>query len=286
MPYPDDPGLRAATRDLLAQSWTKLPAAIDRAARWGADWCELSTPFVEREGDRVVAHVGVIELPLVIEGREQVYAGIHAVCTAGDRRRRGLMRATMARALAWADQRYAGALLWANDPALYQPFGFVEREESIFVGEVRGGPSRARALDLERPDELAFVRERLERRVPVSRRSGARGPAAALELLDLSLWRSGPELAHLPELECLVVYAVRERFLDLYDVIAEHEPPLAEIAARLGERIDTAVVYFTPDRLAAPWLRAEPTSLLDTLMTRGPWPSELEALAIPPLTRC
>lgn len=285
MAFPDDPALREAILALLGATWTRLPEAIARARGWGADWCELSTPFVEVVEGEVAAHVGVMPVELVVEGEARRLAGIHAVCTAARQRGRGLMRAALERALAWAEVEggFDGAILWANDPAIYGRFGFVARPESIFVGAVKGGPRRAEELSLARAEDVARVRACLERRAAISRRSGVTGPAA-LCLIDLALWQPGPSLAYLPEQGAVVVYAVRERFLDLYDVIAPREVTLAEIAAQMGERIDTAVVYFSPERLDAPHLRAEPTTLYDTLMTRGV--AMAEVLAVPPLGRC
>jgi GNAT superfamily N-acetyltransferase len=276
MPYPDDPALRVETLDLLGRIWTRLPSAVVRARGWGVDWFEVSTPFLEREHGRVVAHVGVLEIPVVLAGEAMTVAGIHAVCSHPEHRRRGHMRAAMERALAWADARHETAVLWANDPSIYGRFGFVARQESMFVGPVRGGPAReVRTLQLDQPADVAFLHERL-----ADRESGW------LALLDLALWTPGPSVAYLPELDCIVVYAVRERFLDLYDVIARDVPPLADIAACLGERIDTAVVYFSPDSLAAPALVPEPTVLIDTLMVRGRWPVEDRVFAFSPLSRC
>jgi predicted N-acetyltransferase YhbS len=286
MPYPDDPALRSETLELLGRIWTRLPSAVERARACGVDWFEVSTPFVELEAGRVVAHVGVLEIPVVLDGEARTIAGIHAVCSRAEHRGRGHMRVAMQRALAWADARFETAVLWANDPSIYGRFGFVARQESMFVGPVRGGPTRElRSLALDRPADVAFLRERLAAREPVCRRLATREPGW-LALLDLALWTPGPSLAYLPELDCVVVYAVRERFLDLYDVIAGEIPTLADIAARLGERVDTAVVYFSPDSLAAPALLAEPTVLIDSLMVRGRWPIEDRAFAFSPLGRC
>jgi predicted N-acetyltransferase YhbS len=286
MPYPNDPGFRSETLDLLGRIWTKLPGAVVRARESGVDWCEVSTPFVQYEAGRIVAHVGVLEIPVVLEGEHRTIAGIHAVCAHPEHRRRGHMRAAMERALAWVDARYDTGLLWANDPGIYGRFGFVAREESMFVSPVQGGPaSRVRALTLDQPADVAFLRERLADRRPVSRAMATCDPGW-LALLDLALWKPGPSLAYLPDLECIVVYAVRERFLDLYDVIARDIPTLSDIAARLGERIDTAIVYFLPDILAAPALVAEPTVLIDSLMVRGRWPQSDHAFAFSPLGRC
>lgn len=164
-------------------------------------------------------------------------------------------------------------------------FGFVAREESIFVVAQRGGPARARPLALDLPEDRALVRERLARRTPVSERSGVTGNAAALELLDLALWPHGPSLAYLPELDAIVVYTLRERFLDLYDVIAERPLALAELTSQLGQAIETVVIYFTPDRLMPAQPLIEPTTLDDVLMTRGRWPLA-GPFAFPPLARC
>ncbi len=294
MPYPTDPSLRSGTLELLAGIWTRLPAAVERSRAWGADWFEVSTPFIHVEDGRVVAHVGVLEIPVVLEGRPQTVAGIHAVCSHAEHRRRGHVRALMERALAWVDERHATAMLWANDPGLYNRFGFVARPESIFVGSVSvrssaradsDSSNKLRPLMLDQPEDLAFVRERLARRGPVSSHVAAAGPGW-LALLDLALWTPGPSLAYLPELDCIVVYTIRERFLDLYDVIADRMPTLGEIAGQLGSRIDTAVVYFSPDSLDAPDLVAEPTVLIDDLMIRGPWPTGERAFAYSPLGRC
>jgi predicted N-acetyltransferase YhbS len=286
MPYPNDPALRAETLDLLGSIWKRLPSAVVRARASGVDWFEVSTPFLEYEAGRIVAHVGVLEIPVVLDGEAQTIAGVHAVCSHPEHRGRGHVRAAMERALAFVDARWGTAVLWANDPSIYGRFGFVAREESMFVGPVRGGKARElRALMLDQPADVAFLREQLARRKPVSQRVAVREPGW-LALLDLALWTPGPSLAYLPDLDCIVVYAVRERFLDLYDVIAGEMPTLADIASRLGERVDTAIVYFSPDLLGTPDLVAEPTVLIDSLMVRGrAWMGD-RGFAFSPIGRC
>jgi len=72
-----------------------IGAHVEAAGALGLDWGEVSTPFVKIVGGEVVSHVGVLSLPLVIEGRAVTAAGIHAVCTHPDHRRRGHYRAVM-----------------------------------------------------------------------------------------------------------------------------------------------------------------------------------------------
>lgn len=286
MAYPSDPHLRASTLELLGSIWTRLPDAVARASGWGADWCERSTPFVHTVDGSVVAHVGVLEIPIMLAGRSCTIAGVHAVCTQPGQRGRGHMRTCMEAALTWVDARYQTALLWANDPAIYARFGFVSQVESMFVGPVRGGSEGSvHVLERDDPEHMTLLAQQLARRSPVSQRAAARDPGW-LALLDLALWTPGPNLAWIPELECVVVYSIRERFLDLYDVIAPRMPSLAEIAARMGPRVDTAIVYFCPDALDHPALVAEPTVLLDQLMVRGDWLTDALPFAVSPLGRC
>ncbi|KIG18426.1 Acetyltransferase, GNAT family, potentially associated with YqeK [Enhygromyxa salina] len=286
MAYPANPNLRASTLALLSGIWTKLPAAVARARAWGADWCERSTPFIHTIDGEVVAHVGVLEIPVVIDGRAQTVAGVHAVCTAAELRGRGHMRACMEAALAWIDARHATAILWANDPAIYTRFGFASQAESIFVGPVVGGrEDGVRLLARDDPADMEFLTAQLARRSPVSQRAATHEPGW-LALIDLALWTTGPSLAWIPALECVVVYAVRDRFLDLYDVIGASIPSLADIAAHVGPGVDTAITYFCPDALGDHTLVAEPTVLIDQLMVRGAWPSDPQPLAFAPLGRC
>ncbi|PRQ09759.1 GNAT family N-acetyltransferase [Enhygromyxa salina] len=286
MAYPASPELRASTLALLGGTWTRLPSAVAQARVWGADWCERSTPFVHTIEGEVVAHVGVLEIPVVLAGRSCTVAGVHAVCTHAELRGRGHMRGCMEAALSWIDARYDTAILWANDPEIYTRFGFVSQAESIFVGPVPGGPDDGlRLLARDDPRDMDFLATQLARRCPVSRRVAGHD-GGWLALIDLALWSPGPSLAWIPALECVVVYSIRERFLDLYDVIAPQMPSLAQIAAHMGSQVDTAIAYFCPDALGDHGLVAEPTVLIDQLMVRGEWPSDPQALAFSPLARC
>jgi predicted N-acetyltransferase YhbS len=286
VPYPANPDLRAATLALLGGIWTRLPDAVARASNWGAHWCEHSTPFVHTVDGSVVAHVGVLEIPAVLAGQACTIAGVHAVCTQPQERGRGHMRGCMEAALAWVDARYPTSILWANEPGIYSRFGFVSQAESMFVGPVVGGRDDSiRVLALDEASDVALLTEQLARRSPVSRRAAAHDPGW-LALLDLALWSPGPSLAWIPELECVVVYSIRERYLDLYDVIAPRMPALADIAGHLGAGVDTAIVYFCPDALGDHALLPEPTVLVDQLMVRGEWFSDAQPFAFSPLGRC
>ncbi|MDQ3037109.1 MAG: GNAT family N-acetyltransferase, partial [Myxococcota bacterium] len=177
MPYPEDLAARAAIVDLLGSVWHHVPSAIERAHRWGGDWFELSTPFVRAEGARAVSVVGVIEMPLRVAGADVIAAGIHGVCTRPAHRGHGHFRAAMEEALRFADSFASVALLWTEQPAIYERFGFRRVVEEIVRVELdppsaRG--ERPRRLDPERDDDLALLRRALDARAPISERLATR----------------------------------------------------------------------------------------------------------------
>jgi hypothetical protein len=288
MPYPNDPAFRSSTIDLLGTIWKKVPPGIVTSRAWGADWLEGSEPFVRAERGESLAHVGVLEIPVVARGRRVTLAGIHAVCTRADHRGRGHMRDVMTRALAWVDARYEAAVLWANDAAIYGRFGFVARSEHVFRTRVEttNGAPRTRRLSLDDADDRRLFRERLARRAPVSQTFGAMD-AGWLTMINVALWGAdAPAIVLADAIDAIVVYEVQGRVLRLYDVIAAAMPPLDAVVSCLGGGFDAVDVFFAPDGLGVSALEALPTPLDDTFMVRGSIVPEGTGVVLSPLSRC
>jgi GNAT superfamily N-acetyltransferase len=180
---------------LLGTIWPRLPAAIERARAWGADWDAHSQPFVHVEDNEVIAHTGVLPITPSV-------AGIHAVCVHPRHRGRGLLRQTMARALEWVDARYPSAVLWANDAAIYGRFGFSERAETMFVGKPAGSAAETMAIAPDHPR----VRQAI----------------GWLGLINLALMNPLPSIALVED--SLVIYEIRGRVLRLYHADRVVEP--------------------------------------------------------------
>ncbi len=294
--------------ELMDRVWPWFRDTHDRAARRGLRWAECSTPFVHREEGKVVAHAGVLELPLVIEGRPVRAAGVHAVATDPAHRGRGHMKRVVEAALAFVDERYELAVLTAGEAELYTRFGFRVVPEHRFVGGKpgiataasrvaraktpatpgedrlpRGGsPPPLRRLDPDRAEECAILRRLLRDRAPVSALLGVTRESPVF-LFNTA----GHPLHYAPDLDAVLMFDVVDRSLRLKDVVADAIPSLEEVLARVPEPFERVEVWFAPDRLGGN-LRAEPWIFGgdEVLMARGPFLRDGIRATLPRTARC
>lgn len=275
-----------ARLDLLASIWPRLRPAIARAEPLGADWFAMSTAFDHVVGDEVVAHAGVLEIPMVIDGAATRVAGIHAVCTAAAHRGRGLARGVIQAAVAHAEAFAPTIVLHANDPAIYDRFGFRPIDQWVWWRDVddRRRAAPMRRLSADRPQDVAMVHAAFVDRLPVAASLGI-GEAAPLFVLDEILGCDGfARLWALDDLGVVVAADLEDRLLQIYDVVGRTWPPLDELLARAPGRVDRVEVFFAPERWADAAWRVRPGEPVDTLMVRGPFTQA--PIGMPPLARC
>ena len=274
-----DPRLAA----LFGRVWRGLPAAAERAGVLGFRWTDVSTPFVRWAGERAIAHVGVIEVPLVLEGRRVRVGSVHAVCTDPDLRGRGHCRSLLEEALAFCDARYETLMLTTLIPDLYAKFGFRTLQEHAYARalsssrSVRAVPA-LRGLSADVPDDVALLRRLLAERAPVSARVGSLEKGTVLVVAVLLTWGDFSRVHYHEALDVVTVHEVHDHTLLLYDVVGRTVPPLEQLTESIDA--DRVVVLFPPERLgdgfvAEPWdpVRAQSLGYGDetVLMARGPF---------------
>lgn len=285
--YAEEPSLLPRVIALLGTVFGFVPEQIAAAEPIGLRWAEVSRPFVVTEGGTdgpVLAHVGVLALPLVVDGERIDAAGVHAVATHPDHRGRGLYRRCMEAALAHVDATYDVTLLSTGLPAIYAPFGFRHVTEHRFLGRmprVRRTPD-VRPLDYADAADVRRLRDLLARREPVSDRFGLRGEEAVF-LFNQA--RTPP--LYSPSLEALLVTQLEGETLRLFDVVAPRMPTLAEVVARLPQEGGNVEVHFEPSKLEAE-LEPEPFVLDgdDHLCVRGALACEARPFFWPCPARC
>ena len=283
-PLPGSPESIASVLDLLALCFPGFRESEGIARGHGLRWEEISTPFVRLEEGVPVSHLGLLEMTLVVGGRERVVGGFHAVCTHPDHRRRGHFRSHMEEALAFCGGRYETLVLTAGVPALYEPFGFRHFAEHLFVGEWdgRGGRGGLRELDRGDREDLARLHRLLAEREPVSEVLGA------VRERDVFLFATArTPLLRSDELD-LVVAARRDgTTLRILDVVARRVPTLDRLLDLFEAPVERVEVCFAADRLGGD---LTPTPHLldgdDHLMVRGPFLPDATPAMLSPVSRC
>lgn len=301
MPYPDDPALERELLDLFASCWPRVPRAIERARLLGGDWRALSWPFVSRDADgRAAGHAGVLVQDLIVGGRRRRLAGVHGVCVHPRARGRGHMRRSLEQALAFVDDRFEDAVLWTEEPALYERFGFAVRRESIALVELEPARARARAepwpalggraLALDASGDREGLRALLREREPLSERAASVEPGG-LALVDLALTPGGEQLLRaFDALECVAALERAGERLIVHDLWARRVPALEDFLERAAPDARTLELRVEIDRWLERDHRRLPHASEDLLMVRGEGLARsLDALGsfcLSPFARC
>ena len=271
---------------LIDRVWPGFGERIVRAGRLGFAWESVSTPFVALDGERVIAHVGVLEVPIVVAGRSQVVGGIHAVATDPDHRGRGHARALLTEAIEHCRPRFETLVLTTAIPRFYERLGFRPVREHAFRGRVAPRPAppagEVRPLSLDDPGDVALLRRLLAARAPVSCRLGPVEPGTIFGIACL-LQAGRPEILHyVAPLDAVVACERRGPVLMLHDVVSAVIPRLPALLEWLGEGVEEVLTLFTPDRVGGP-LVPQPGPI--ELMVLGPLAVEGLPMMLPPYSR-
>lgn len=286
--YEADPGLGDRVFELLERVFPGVGRGRANGVAFGVPWESVSTPFVVTDGERVVAHVGLMPLPFFINGRREVVGAVHGVATDPDLRGRGLFRSLMAQLLTFAADRFQTLTLTTAHPEYFRSFGFQVVPESIFrvAAPPVGGPA-GRLLDLGTPADRAVITSLIRRRAPLS-------PvlAAADDLGCWAFYEFGSEIRYDAALDVAVIAERREDSLAVFDLVAARPPSLADIVRIAGVKVQEVVFYFDPAaaiegcRVAAHDLAGgvwalEPGVTNLSFMVRGQWESAGRSLMLP-----
>lgn len=276
-----DPTLSERLFDLIDTVFPGLRQVAHNARALGAPWESVSTPFLICEGERVLSHVGVIELSLIVLGEKTAVGSIHGVATHPDYRRRGHYRQVIEETLHYCAQRYPMQILTTEHPEYFEPFGFRVVQEHGFTITPQSTQRRdgLRLLDPHDVQDIALLHRLLETRTPVSQVVGVINEKAVFCFNEGSR-----PLYYAADLDVILCLEQEGTCLSLLDIVGPHIPPLAAIVERVPHPVEEVVICFSPDRLA---VTAEAKPYLfdhdgpSYLMVRGPFAAEGHAFTLP-----
>jgi predicted N-acetyltransferase YhbS len=251
----------------------------------GVSWETASTPFVWIEGEKTIAHVGVLEIPLVVMGKLSTVGGIHAVCTHPEFRRRGHYRQIMTEVISYCDDRYQTLILTTSQPELYTPFGFRVVPEHAFTAKPTSTAkiNKFRILDLQNSGDKELLHRLLEARRSVSQIVGVVQEKAAW-----CFYEATNPLYYAEDLDAIACLEVENNRLKLFDVVSPQVPNLAAIVESIDGQIDEVEIYFSPDRLQVVEYQTHPHIFEGDsfLMVRGDFAAENQQFMLPRSARC
>lgn len=282
--FTEDPTLSDRLFELLEIVFPGISSLAATIEGIGVSWEAASTPFVWVEGEKVIAHVGVLEIPLVVMGKQTLVGGIHAVSTHPEFRRRGYYRQIMTEVLSYCDDRYQTLILTTAQPELYTPFGFrVVREHAFIAKPTSNSKSKKfRLLDIQDSEDKKLLCRLLEERESVSQVVGL-----VKEKAVWCFYEATNPLFYAEDLEAIVCLELKGTRLKLFDIVAPKICSLNAIVERIERKINEVEIYFSPDRLEVDY-RAEPHIFEGDsfLMVRGDFAAENQQFMLPRSARC
>ncbi len=269
---------------LLEECFPGIKANIIRCEGLGFPWASL--PFLKLVNGEVVSHVGFLEYPLIIQGRQYKVGALHAICTQEAHRNQGLASELIQEALEWAKGRYAFVVLFTEIPQFYRQLSFHPIQEYRFHLRCQHPKGSRHLTPVISPKDHSLFVQLFKTRAPLSNQMWVKdeGTIASFNTLFATYpvyW----SLYYSSSFNGFLSYLVEDRTLHLFDVIADKIPSLDLILDHLPTPIEDIYFYFSPDRLTD---QAVPQPYLydkGHFMVHGHLPTD-QPFMISPLSRC
>lgn len=156
---------------LLDSCFPGVKAMADKGRTHNAYWDKSSIPFIVREGQEIIAHLGLLPFDFIIQGKPYRGAAMHGICTKEEFRKNGHFKKLMQDALKFTQENYDFPFLFTDKPYLYEKFGFKAIEEYDFVYNFSSKEkeiNKIRKIDLDNPDDLSSTQRLYLNRIPIS----------------------------------------------------------------------------------------------------------------------
>ncbi len=283
--FQTDPELIDLLVPLYEQSFPGISRAIKKNKGYGINWEDASTPFVLFEKKKPIGHVGVLELPLVIGGKERKVGGLHAVCTHPAYREKGIATRLIHEAIRFAQAKYETVLLFTSNPKFYERFGFRVLQEYRFKAKIQremSSYSTLRPLNMNDSKDTYILKRLLESRTPVSKILGVGREKNIFYFNEASR-----PLFYSDSLNVIVSLEHEGSELHLYDVVGPRIPPFSQLLSQIPRTVSQIFFYFNPDRLQIDRAQPEP-HIVDgdsIMMVCGPFEVEHKPFMLPRSSR-
>lgn len=229
---------------LMDSCFPGIKAMADKGRSRNAYWDKASIPFILREGQEIIAHLGLWPFEFVIQGKHYNGVALHGICTKEEFRKKGHFTKLMQEASKFAKENYDFSFLFTDKPYLYEKFGFKVLEEHDFVYDFasKGQGFKIRKIDLDNPEDLSLVQRLYSNRVPLSNCFSI-AKENAVTILNLAF----VPVYYIEELDTLVVYQIKDDVLYVKDIVSTKTYDLNQILSSISDKFSKVILQFSPD---------------------------------------
>lgn len=270
--------------NLLDECFPGIKANIVRTEKIGFPW--VSKPFLKEEKGEIISHAGVLEYPMLVEGRLINAAALHAICTKPTNQGKGLASELIEKIIEWAKGHYELLVLFTEIPAFYEKLSFKSLQEFRFHLRVNHTAGTKALRQIQSPADDSLFKEIFRNRAALSNRLWVRdnGVFASFN----SLFATYPyywSLFYSDTLNGFISYQIEGKTLHLFDLVSNSIPSLDMILDHFSQKIEEIIFYFSPDRIASD-AEVEPYRYDNSyFMAYGNWPLS-KPFMVSPLARC
>lgn len=246
--YAADPGLFERCINLLDSIFPGIKNTAINGIKHNAHWDKVSIPFIVENNGIIIAHLGIIPLDIMLNQQQRHVAAVHGICVKEEFRGKGLFKQLMREALHYIKHHFDSALLFTDQPTLYNPYDFTVLPEYDFRINLHSSGNKAsdlRSLSLDNRDDLRLIQHLLSSRLPVSNQMGIINETTIFILDNLH-----KKIFFSKHLNALFLYEVIDSTLYIRDIVSPSEHELNDIIAEIPESFDGIVLQFCPDKFS------------------------------------
>lgn len=246
--YAADPTLYPRCMALIDECFPGIEAIAADGKVHHAHWDHDSTPFIMTENNEIIGHVGVFPFEIVLNGKAYQAGALHGVCIKKTLRRRGFFKQLMIEALAYIHDKYDFGFLFTDQPFLYEQFGFkVINERDAVLEKIEKSHHQPvlgalRKLDLNLPQDLALMQEKVKSRRAISPRFGIINETTVFTLNVLQ-----NKIFYAQEADLLIVYEILKDCLILKEVVSGSPFSVEKVCHLIPESFSRVICQFSLD---------------------------------------
>ncbi|MBS0288592.1 MAG: GNAT family N-acetyltransferase [Proteobacteria bacterium] len=245
--YALDSTLYEQCMTLLDACFPGVKAMADEGRTYNAFWDKSSIPFIIRQEQEIIAHLGLLPFSFIIQGKSFQAAAMHGICTKKEFRKKGYFKELMTQALKFTQEKYDFSFLFTDQPYLYEKFGFRVLAEYDFVyhfssKEQTGKKSKIREISLANPDDLRLMHSLCFNRIPISNCFGIikETTVTTLNVLHLPIY-------YIEAIDGLLIYQIINDVLYIKDIITTKICDFELVLNAIVHKFSKVILQFSPD---------------------------------------